>query len=178
MSRHSGLKKSASLQDGLASPSENSSHHVRKGLFRQHSPPFAMFMVIHFFAEVKQKIAAQGTFFTRFLPALVLSYRYRHSWQFIVYNLQLAAYGAQATPAQGKKRPAAAFAVGNIRTAKRLFTAPPGGTYHKRRLKNERKTFVFNSCINHIDHRCHCPLRLQQRGRAGFWCGRPCGQQR
>lgn len=157
---------------------KNSSHHVRKGLFRQHSPPFAMFMVIHFFAEVKQKIAAQRTFFTRFLPALVLSYRYRRSWQFIVYNLQLAAYGAQATPAQGKKRPAAAFAVGNIRTAKRLFTAPPGGTYHKRRLKNERKTFVFNSCINHIDHRCHCPLRLQQRGRAGFWCGRPCGQQR
>ena len=59
---------------------------------------------------------------------------------------------------------------------KRLITTPPGVTYHKRRLKNERKTFVFNSCINHIDHRCHCPLRLQQRGRAGFWRGRPFGQ--
>ena len=91
MSRHSGLKKSASLQDGLASPSENASHHARKDLFRQQFPPFVMFMVIHFFGEVKQKIAAQRTFFTRFLPALVLSYRYRRSWQFIVYKLQLTA---------------------------------------------------------------------------------------
>ena len=151
---------------------KNASHHARKGLFRQHSPPFAMFMVIHFFGEVKQKIAAQRTFFTRFLPALVLSYRYRRSWQFIVYNLQLAAYGAQEAPAQGENDLPQPFLQRSASVPqKRLITTPPGGTYHKRRLKNERKTFVFNSCINHIDHRCHCPLRLQQRERADLWRG-------
>lgn len=80
---------------------KNASHHARKGLFRQR-PPFAMFMVVYFFREVKQTIAAQRTFFTRFLPALVLSYRYRRSWQFIVYNLHLAAYGAQAPSTQAE----------------------------------------------------------------------------